>query len=188
MSKLDILKDYADCEDVHVTKLDITNYVHTKPTMLFVDDSSSVITLFKRLVKRLHLEDDFNVLYSCGNDAGLRVLKTIYCEDGTPFKIDIILSDITFGGSIEIKGVLRNMDGVELVGILSRIYPDLIYKFITGHVVSSDIRTYLNDEFIKYNEDVSLSKYVTYKDRAISTDKDLVYDILRGTVYEKYIK
>jgi len=187
MNKLEFLSKYADCSSDEITKLDMTNYDYNKPTMLFVDDSPATVTLFKRLVKRIHLEDNFNVLYSTGNDAGLRVIKTIYCEETSLFKIDVILTDITFGGSIPINGVLRSMDGVELVGVLLKVYPDMIYKFITGHVVSNDLNMPIINEFKKYNKDKELSDYVTYKDRAISTDKDLVYDMLRGTVYEKYI-
>lgn len=188
MSKYDFLTKYADCEDDNICKMDVSDYDYNKPTMLFVDDSPSTVTLFKRLVKRIQLENNFNVLYSTGNDAGLRVIKTIYCEQYTNFKIDIILTDITFGGSIKIRDVLTSMDGVDLVGILKKLYPNLIYKFITGHVVTGDIRSEIYKKFSEYNNDDDLSKYVTYKDRAISTDMDLVYDIFKGTEYEKYIK
>ena len=187
MSNLEFLSKYANCEDLHITKLDITTYEDSKPTMLFVDDSPATVTLFKRLVKRLHLEEDFNVLYSTGNDAGLRVLKTIYCEQDNNFKIDVILTDITFGGSIEVKGELRTMNGIELVGILTKVYPELIYSFITGHSIEDNIRSGLSNDFNAYNDN-KLEDYVSYKDRAISTDKDLVYNILTGTKYEKFIK
>lgn len=171
----------------NLTRLDLgSNYDYSKPTILIVDDFQSIIKLFKRLVKRMDLAANFNVVYSSHADAGLTVLNELYHNQD--FSVSILITDITFGGSIDLgNGLNFNLDGIKLCEIVNEIFPNVLYHFITGHIVSAKSTPKFFEEFKNYSDE-DLMKYVTYKDMPVSTNKNLIYNLVEGTKYEDLIK
>jgi len=187
-ARKDIINKCLDMEKlVGITRLDLNNnYTANKPTILIVDDFESIIKLFKRLVKRMNLSENFNVIYSSHSDAGIKVLNEMY--QNPDFHIDILIADITFGGSIDV-GDIHNftLNGITLNGILKRINPNLIYHFITGHIVSPRATPAFFEQYKEYAED-DLLAHLSYKDIPVSTNKELFYSLVKGTRYEMLIK
>jgi len=159
-----------------------SNYDKDKPTILIVDDYNSIIKLFKKLIIRYNVDKHFNIVYSGGNTAGIDIVKELYINDG--LSIDIVIADITYGSNyVSSDNSLHGFNGIILTNILHKINHDLIYLFITGHVLSRDTASGL---YKCYNEisDDDLIDHVVYKDTPISTNIGLLKDLFKGTRYE----
>lgn len=186
VTKKEIIGKYITEEDLQTFQLlDLTGYDKTKPTLLFIDDYDSIVSLFRRLVKRMNLTTDMNVVFASEYDAIFKTLRTLYEIDD--FYVDFVISDITFNGNIQANLNSYSFSGIKLVGILKKINFKLIYKFITGHRISPKGTASLFEEYAEYAKD-DLFEHVEFKDKPISTDKELVYGLFRNTEYEKYIK
>lgn len=165
--------------------LDLSEYDPNKPTILLADDYESIILLLKRLVSRLKLELNFNVVYASKQDSIYKIIKTLYLID--EFKIDIAITDITYGGAFHIGEANYYFDGIDLIEILLELNPALIYKFITGHRVDMRSTPDFYNKFKTYNEKEVLDKFIEFKDKQLSTNKDLILNMLIGTKYESLI-
>jgi CheY-like chemotaxis protein len=187
IDRKEIINKYMNLETLNdVYRLDLgDDYDVNKPTILIVDDFEAIVTLFKRLIKRLDITDEFNVIYATGHHAALKVVNEIYHNES--LHIDVIISDITFGSSLDV-GDLGNftMNGIELVGTVFSIYPGLIYHFITGHIVSPKATPQFYKEYSEYADD-NLIDHITYKDTPVSTNNELFINLFKGTRYEKSI-
>lgn len=164
--------------------VDLTDYDPQKPTILFADDSSGIVVLFKRLVRRLNLKDYFNVINVSGDDACIKIIDTLRMRDDV--KIDIAILDITFGGAVLYQGRNRMMDGIEIASIFKQLDQDMPILFLTGHIISEKV----TPTFIKKIEKVmegEYNAYVVYKDQAISQNYDLIKQLLENSKYENYI-
>lgn len=159
-----------------------TDYDKDKPTILIVDDYNSIIKLFKKLVHRFHVDEHFNVIYSGGTYAGLEVLKELYINKD--LEIDIIIADITYDNTYVSKDESKHgFNGIILTNILHDINPDLLYLFITGHVLSPNTAPGLYKCYKSISNDDLLS-HVVYKDAPVSTNIDLLKNLFKGTRYE----
>ena len=187
-ARKDVINKCLNMEKVvSISRLDLNGgYDVNKPTIMIVDDFESIIKLFKRLVKRMNISENFNIVYSSHSDAGIKVLNELY--HNSDFHIDILITDITFGGSIDIGEVHNfSLNGISLAGIIKKINPNLIYHFITGHIVTPKATPVFFDEYRSYTED-DLLQHLSYKDIPVSTNKDLFYSLVKGTRYEMLIK
>jgi len=181
-----ILNKYIKKEELdEFAILDLSQYDPNKPTILIADDYESVILLIKRLVARLKLEINFNVVYASKQDSIFKIMKTLYYID--EFSIDIIITDITYGGSFHIGSANYDFDGIDLIGLLVQLNPKLIYKFITGHRVDIKSTPGFYDRFKTYNNTEPLDKFIEFKDQPLSTNKGLILNMLIGTKYESLI-
>jgi len=178
-----IITKYIDCSKLDDKLImDISDIDYGKSTILIVDDSNAVIHLLKRLIKKIKLSKYFNVVYATDNLAAFKVINTL-CKN-PKFNIDLVITDITFGGSMTIDNKNYSFSGIELVGILKDINPDLVYRFITGHSVSNMGTPEFFKEFEEYNNIDDLMDYIEFKDNIITTNISLIKNLLDGTKYE----
>lgn len=171
----------------YIKRLELpTTYDPNKPTILFADDFDSILVFLRRLSKRMNLTKEFNVVYSNYSDASIKILNEVYANDN--FNIDILITDITFGGGIDLgNGDIQNITGVKLASILKEANPELIYHFITGHMISPKATPNFYKEFEELHETRPLDAYTTYKDIPLSTNRKLLTDLLLGTGYEELL-
>jgi len=171
MTNKDIIEKYIDFEGVdYKTELSCLNIDKTKPTLVFIDDHPSVIIMFKRLVKRMELENKYNIVYVDGIDASIKLLHWLYSND---LKIDYIVTDITFGGNIRIKDINYEINGIKLVGILKEMNNNIKYCFMTGHNIDTLGTPMFFKEYKEYADD-NLLEHTMLKDTPISTNFNLI--------------
>jgi len=187
LQKIDnIVYKYLDKEYLDTIEgLDI-DYDPSKPTIVIADDFSSIISLFKKLMKRAKLIDKFNIIYLEGTLAPVILLKTLlkYPE----IKIDIIITDITFGlMGIDKDKHKKFIDGIFITKILKEYNDDMVYLFVTGHIINKSSTHEYYDEYKEFSND-ELLDHVVYKDTPISTNLSLIENLFKGTEFEKYIK
>ena len=160
-------------------------YDTNKPTMLIVDDYNSIVKLFKKLLKRSGLDKYFNIIYSSGPNVGVDVIKKLYTDNN--LKIDVVLADITYGSNyISNDESIHGFNGIILTNILRKINPNLIYLFITGHILSGSTASGLFNCYKDIADD-DLLDHVVYKETPISTNIDLLKNLFKGTKYEKLL-
>jgi len=158
-----------------VDLLDLTGYDTNKKTILILDDYNSILTMFKKLIKHMDIESDYNIIYGNGQDATLKAIKTVSEVDY--FTIDYLLTDITFGTGFRVGVNNFTINGVRLVGILLRFLPDMKYIFMTGHMVSKVITPELYIEYSKYSDD-ELLDHLKFKDKPIPMCSDFILDLI----------
>ena len=187
MSKrTDLLKKYCDCSEyVCADAVYVEDYDTTKPTILILDDQESVITLFNKLIRRMKLKDKFNIITLTGDDVVIKVFKLLNTQQ--EISIDILITDITFGGSVKVGEQIVNYDGVELTGILKEIFPNLLYRFLTGHNVAEISTPWIYNEYKAYSDDEILD-HVSIKDKPITNNRELILKTVKGTKYEALIE
>lgn len=184
-SRESIIKKYCECELYNgcVVETDI-EYDPNKPTMLILDDQESVITLFRKLLRKMKLLDKFNIIMLSGEDVAIKILKLLNLRQDVD--IDIIITDITYGGSVKIGDKIVDYDGVELVGILKELFPKLLYRFLTGHNVTEVSTPWIYEKYSKYADDDVL-EHTSIKDKPITSNKDLILKTVKGSEYEKLV-
>jgi len=158
-----------------VALLNLDGYDPSKKTIVILDDYESILTMFKKLIKRMGICHDYNIIYGSGQDASLKAIKTVSEVKG--FKIDYLLTDITFGTGIRIGTNNFTVNGVRLVGILFRFLPNLKYTFMTGHMVSPSTTPELYIEYANYDNGDLLDK-VKFKDKPITMCQDFILDMM----------
>jgi len=171
-------EDLLDFESI-----DLTGYDTNKPTLLFADDSDAMVTLFSRLCRRLKLSNYFNILTVSKYDAIFKILKTL--STNSSMKIDYAIIDITFSSYINVNQSSYNLNGIQLVHALYNINKDLKYRFITGHRISRNGNAEYFKDFELYNTKNDLLAYIEYKNKPLSTNKELLHTLFKDTEYEE---
>lgn len=160
------------------------DYDSSKPNMAILDDYKAIVTLFKRLINRTKIKDKFNMFYFDKTTAPLALVKTIKEYNIT---FDVVITDITFGLSCISKESKREeITGIHIVDYLNGLNKDLIYLFVTGHVLNEKATPDFFKQYKNISDD-SLKDHVVYKNNAISTNLSIIENLLKGSKYEKYL-
>ena len=185
MDNRTIIHSHLDKEYLsNIDALEI-DYDPSKPTIVIADDYSSIISLFKKLMKRMKLDKKCNIIYAESSAAPVIILKTLI--EYPDMKIDIVITDITFGlMAIDANRHKKYIDGVYLTTILKELNENLVYLFVTGHVLNVDSTNEYFIEYKKINDD-DLLDHVVYKDTPISTNTEIIEKLFKGTEYENLV-
>ncbi len=81
------------------------------PTILFVDDEPAIL----KSLRRLFMEEDWNMLFANGGDEGLKVLA----EES----VDLVVSDVR----------MPEMDGIAFLREVKHQYPETVRLFLSGY-------------------------------------------------------
>lgn len=164
--------------------IDLSSLDPSKPTMVFADDYCSIGNLFNILVDKLNLKDFFNVVTVCGTDACLKIMDSLFYQEN--FTIDVAILDITFNNTIRYQNANRCLNGIDLVDILLTINPETVYHFLTGHNVTRESRIDFYKQIMELGRQPE--EVLSFKERPITTNIDLIVDVLKGTKYDGIAK
>ena len=81
------------------------------PTILFVDDEVSIL----KALKRLFMEEDWNLLFSDNGEEGLKILEKE--------EVDLVVSDVRMPG----------MDGIAFFRQVKERHPSIVRVFLSGY-------------------------------------------------------
>ncbi len=110
-------------------------------TILIIDDQKEMVKLLCTELKRvqyINVMKNFNIVTYTGEYLGFPLIQHI--KEKTIPKIDIAILDITLGGIID--GI--EYDGIDISIELRKAFPDVIFKYITGHSMNKKISTIFN--------------------------------------------
>jgi len=131
-----------------------TEIIESKKTLMIIDDVAGMIETVDELLEEIaeeygiDAEEKYNIIRITSDMAGIIAICMIQKKN---IKVDILITDILFGGIIEDnEGVMRAIDGIDVAAYMKSKNKDLRYLFYTGCEVSAD-------KYLKYS-----SKYTEY--------------------------
>jgi len=128
--------------------------IESKQTLMIIDDVAGMIETVDELLEEIaeeygiNAEEKYNIIRITTDMAGIIAICMLQKKN---IKVDILITDILFGGIIEDnEGVMRAIDGIDVAAYMKSKNKDLKYLFYTGCEVSAD-------KYLKYS-----SKYTEY--------------------------
>ena len=162
---------------------EVINKVENGPTILFMDDQTTSLVLFKIALKNvvskygLDVYSKFNVVAAMGPSAGTIAYKYILNH-----KVDMAVLDITIGEMIKQENNnLIEIDGIDVSACFRKYCPDGKFIFSTAHTLNPDnsITTYYRDKMIELNgiDLLEQEEYLSFKN---SNQLEDIYRLLYG--------
>ncbi|MHC4323889.1 MAG: response regulator [Planctomycetota bacterium] len=94
-----------------------------KRAVLFVDDDEIIL----KSIEKSTANESYDTYFARSGEEAIEILRQEV--------VHVIVVDIMMPG----------MDGIELVGIIKRDYPDIVYIVITGHAQSATVMMEMSD-------------------------------------------
>ncbi len=138
-----------------------------KLNIYILDDVERIAKIISAEIKvnltKLNKIDNINIIPMFGKNVGFDFLNIIHNLEAP--KIDILITDITFGGNNLFNGKKIILDGVDCVILATMKNPKLKYIFFTGNILSeSNIRNFIfAKKFLDYFKD-SILKHTILKE------------------------
>lgn len=152
-----------------------------KRNIFILDDVCEIVEILKNdfedHLKKINRLDDFNIFALCTKTVGFDMLSIIVCYP--EITVDVILTDIVFGGNEKLNGKKIIVDGVDVVIAAKQANNSLNFVLFTGNVLTQKNEN--NYDFSKKFNDFfgeSISKYAYIK------DTDIIFD---GEIFDKLI-
>lgn len=140
-------------EDTHLIENIRARLNPNRKNVFILDDQCDIVKIiegdFKKYLIKINRDNEFNIITICKKTAGFDLLSIVRHPD---IKIDVLMSDIIFGGNEKINGEKMVVDGVDLAILTRSINPNSKHCLFTGMTFGdhSDYGVMLASKYEKY--------------------------------------